>query len=521
MATDPTPSEQTVVLVHGTFSDSSSDVGHHWWQLGSRTAEELEKRLPGNVKLPAEGHVFHWSGENSERERIKAAGDLLQYLQELEQSGRPYHLIGHSHGGSVIWHTLRMSILRRKPLLAMRSWATIGTPFLHVRTRMGNGLSNALSILLALILIKPVLTTSGKILRIFLAPSSSTWLNGSGAKPVKEITLWDTPVLWMLKQLGEPIQATSNGFQIGRFSTDREITLSEFFSHYEGWLFIIVALLFIYVLLNIVIFLITPVMESFRLKGEHLLEDKTFDLYGKRWLGVWSQDDEAINGLRATLDLTISFVSRLMIREPVLASDYLMLVSRPYYWLITPVYNTGIQPLLDRMVRSIVIKKAQGNNRPAAEVVRVSPSPLHSSGDDLFPAIPQQLNDRLVSYANTHASGAAATFRKLLATPSFAAGLEQLGSQISGKELIHTSYFDHPEILDLLTMHIAWANQETTWSQFRMTDSNDLVHWLVEAKTQIGATITIPSTLQDEQPEPTILAFPRIRPRRRNLKAAA
>jgi hypothetical protein len=127
----------------------------------------------------------------------------------------------------------------------------------------------------------------------------------------------------------------------------------------------------------------------------------------------------------------------------------------------------------------------------------------------------------LVSYANTHASGAAATFRKLLATPSFAAGLEQLGSQISGKELIHTSYFDHPEILDLLTMHIAWANQETTWSQFRMTDSNDLVHWLVEAKTQIGATITIPSTLQDEQPEPTILAFPRIRPRRRNLKAAA
>jgi hypothetical protein len=70
-------------------------------------------------------------------------------------------------------------------------------------------------------------------------------------------------------------------------------------------------------------------------------------------------------------------------------------------------------------------------------------------------------------------------------------------------------------------MHIAWANQETTWSQFRMTDSNDLVHWLVEAKTQIGATITIPSTLQDEQPEPTILAFPRIRPRRRNLKAAA
>lgn len=521
MATDSSPTEHTVVMVHGTFSDNSSDVGHNWWQLGSRTAQELERRLPTNVKLPAEGQIFHWSGENSERERIKAGGDLLEYLQELEESGRPYHLIGHSHGGSVIWHTLRMSVLRRKPLLALRSWATIGTPFLHVRTRMGNGLSNILSILLALILIKPVLTTSGKILRIFLAPSSSTWLNGSAAKQIKEITLWDTPVLWMLKQLGEPIQATNNGLRIGRLSTDREITLSEFFSHYEGWLFIIVALLFIYVLLNIVIFLVTPVMESFRLKGEHLLEDKTFDMYGKRWLGIWSKEDEAINGLRATLDLTISFVSRLMIREPVLASDYLMLISRPYYWLITPVYNTGIQPLLDRMVRSIVIKKAQGNNRPAAEVVRVSPSPLHSSGDDLFPALPQPLNDQLVNYANIHASGAAATFRKLLATPSFAAGLEQLGSQISGKELIHTSYFDHPEILDLLTMHIAWANQEVTWTRFQITDSDDLIHWLADAKTRIGATISVPLQQDAERPEPAILHFPRIKPRRRNLKAAA
>ena len=55
---------------------------------------------------PREGEVFHWSGENSERSRIKAGRDLLEYLLALESAGRGYHLIGHSHGGSVIWHAL-------------------------------------------------------------------------------------------------------------------------------------------------------------------------------------------------------------------------------------------------------------------------------------------------------------------------------------------------------------------------------------------------------------------------------
>jgi hypothetical protein len=48
--------------------------------------------------------------------------------------------------------------------------------------------------------------------------------------------------------------------------------------------------------------------------------------YAPRWLGIWSRDDEAINGLRATLSLSVSFVSKLVPRERVLLSDNLALV---------------------------------------------------------------------------------------------------------------------------------------------------------------------------------------------------
>lgn len=50
--------------------------------------------------------------------------------------------------------------------------------------------------------------------------------------------------------------------------------------------------------------------------------------------------------------------------------------SQPYLWLMTPTFNHLLRPWLDRFVRSFVVKTAQGNNRPAAEVVAVSPYPI-------------------------------------------------------------------------------------------------------------------------------------------------
>nr|MCU0873165.1 hypothetical protein [Pirellulaceae bacterium] len=136
--------------------------------------------------------------------------------------------------------------------------------------------------------------------------------------------------------------------------------------------------------------------------------------------GLWSSNDEAINGLRATLDLSVSFVGQIAPRDRILLSDYLSLLSRPYSWMLAPVFNHFLRPLLDRAVRSLVVKTAQGNNRPAAEVIAVSPFPLPDSGTDAHPALPAELNSRLVDRANQHARDIAPKLRDLLAEPSWA-----------------------------------------------------------------------------------------------------
>ena len=93
-----------VILVHGTYAGDDANDGQKWWQAGSPVAAQLQSRLPRGVRIADGAEVFHWSGDNSERARSKAALKLLDRLRALEAEGRDYHLVGHSHGGSVIWN---------------------------------------------------------------------------------------------------------------------------------------------------------------------------------------------------------------------------------------------------------------------------------------------------------------------------------------------------------------------------------------------------------------------------------
>lgn len=168
-------------------------------------------------------------------------------------------------------------------------------------------------------------------------------------------------------------------------------------------------------------------------------------------------------------------------------------------------------------------------------MIRVSSAPLHCETSDPFVPIPASLNKKIVDQANSSAGGAASTFRKLLAAPSFAAGLEHLGSQISGNELVHTSYFDHGPILDLLSMHIVWSQNNPFWFQYNEQYDRELAEWLVQFKKQVGAdenflklpTETAPPSLQLFQPtsenhiEPAVEKTNKQKPRRRSQSAAA
>ncbi|MFI4874327.1 MAG: hypothetical protein ACIALR_03285, partial [Blastopirellula sp. JB062] len=144
------PSQDVVILVHGTFAGHEHEEGEAFWQRNSPVWGELEHRLPEGVSLQNNGKLFHWSGENNERERLKGAKSLLEYLAQFERTGQGYHLIGHSHGGSIIWMALRQASVDGIPLDHLRTWSTVGTPFLRHRTVNPISLANAINIIAGL-----------------------------------------------------------------------------------------------------------------------------------------------------------------------------------------------------------------------------------------------------------------------------------------------------------------------------------------------------------------------------------
>jgi hypothetical protein len=120
-----------LVTVHGTGAGDTTASGDRWWQLGSRFERELMSRLEtssGRIELAP----FQWDeGPNSENDRREAGAKLLKQLRSHEKAGVPYHLIGHSHGGSVIYCALLQAVQRGINLPNLRQWYTVGTPFLH------------------------------------------------------------------------------------------------------------------------------------------------------------------------------------------------------------------------------------------------------------------------------------------------------------------------------------------------------------------------------------------------------
>lgn len=169
-------SPDAVLLVHGTFAGSKhrSDNGRRWWQRG-QASRTFFNWLNAKLKdVAACERVFHWSGENKEQERRQAGRELLKVLRGYEREGRDYHLVGHSHGGSVIWCALREAARRPRgagasrqdPLPHLRSWTTVGTPFLTYGVRWSD-LLFLVPLVLAGVLLPNLLGQIGVVGRYF------------------------------------------------------------------------------------------------------------------------------------------------------------------------------------------------------------------------------------------------------------------------------------------------------------------------------------------------------------------
>lgn len=123
----------TILTVHGTFA-SGPESGENWWQKGSPFAQRIAERV-GVEDGEFSYQPFIWDGANSETSRRKAGLALFRTMTKLEKQGEPFCLVGHSHGGSVIAAALMESAERKKSLDSLKTWLSIGTPFIETKLK--------------------------------------------------------------------------------------------------------------------------------------------------------------------------------------------------------------------------------------------------------------------------------------------------------------------------------------------------------------------------------------------------
>ena len=135
-----------IVCVHGTGDTASNLDGPKWFQRGSHFSETLKQRLLERGSA-AEIVPFLWSGANSASEREKGAERLAATIKRIAPSYASVHVLGHSHGGNVANDAavlLRWGRQKRRVKEPIASLTTIGTPFFNSRTSMSQSIGGLL-----------------------------------------------------------------------------------------------------------------------------------------------------------------------------------------------------------------------------------------------------------------------------------------------------------------------------------------------------------------------------------------
>ena len=442
--------------------------------------------------MSSEGSVFRWSGDNTERARSKAAAQLLKHLKPLEESGQRYHLIGHSHGGSVIWSALRTATARKQPLHHLGSWSTVGTPFLQHRSRSPWNVINIAYMLFAAVLLFPAgkaFWALGKLPYDALSGKLDGGLVMKSDQEAGYVTaMLRVPILKAIELMGVGMPETEGGVRFGSFDPESGQSIGRFmFGTVEGWIIIGAILLFGYITLLLGSCFLSPVSEGLRIGWEKRSEQRAFREYSTRWLGIWTQDDEAINGLRATMELSMSFVGNLVLRERVYLSDLISLPSRPLYRLIAPLYNRVLRRMLDSKIREIVVKTAQGNDRPAAHVVAVSPHPILPPPSPSVPPLPNQVRVSIRDRANQHAYDLGPKLRGALGSAVIDSRIgrirsDAVGQRVGSYVVLRSSGSDR---ITRLEHQLVPRERATTCS----STSAELIEWFNEFKHLQGAEV--------------------------------
>ena len=430
----------TIWTIHGTGAAAASDEGTAWWQRGSDFTSALEQRLRDPVQLGpgAAGNLFHWSGENSEVARRRAGRDLYRLLEGEDRKG-PFHLIGHSHGGSVIWHALCEAQGRGNPLSNLRSWSTVATPFLHYSTRLS-----------FLWLLLPIAAIIG------LAATITPWGIGFLRETRFNAMDWSLTGIYTIAGL--------------------------------------VGLLLLVPLMIYGAVLVRGLLAWFQGPKHRKRQEDALRTFGERHLAIWSPDDEAINGLAKSVG---GVNGSLMPRVPwpselftaTTASVRLRaLLAAPILSLLAPVNNLVLAPLVDGLVFRRITHKLQGNDIGSDDLCRVTPGPLADLAND---PLPIETSTQLREKAESYAAALVSRIRDELGivgenNADVPVIFGRIGKQLTWKELIHNTYFEHPDVQSLLAAHIASG---TSVDRLGALDRHELVSWYEQARAHGRSTV--------------------------------
>jgi hypothetical protein len=125
-----------IVTVHGTGDTAEGADGQKWFQKGSAFTEQVKNQLAARG-IESEIIPHLWSGANSAWERERAADKLADRLRRLFKTHKGVHVIAHSHGGNVANDAavlLKWGLRRGVKNEYLDSLTTVGTPFFDIRT---------------------------------------------------------------------------------------------------------------------------------------------------------------------------------------------------------------------------------------------------------------------------------------------------------------------------------------------------------------------------------------------------
>jgi hypothetical protein len=140
-----------IVTVHGTGDTAEGADGAKWFQRGSQFSQRLLQHLSAQG-VTGEIIPHLWSGANSAWARERGADRLAKRIRGLYRHYDTIHVIGHSHGGNVANDAavlLKWGLRRTAQREKFDSLTTVGTPFFNIRTGWLQRLAGILFLIIA------------------------------------------------------------------------------------------------------------------------------------------------------------------------------------------------------------------------------------------------------------------------------------------------------------------------------------------------------------------------------------